>query len=158
MKLYLTCLYILHRWHIVAVFWRGAVSRVGTRQERRRICHFTLGGNPSRVTIVLDNRQEMVKHIILTRWALWHGQFYCCHRWKEGRKEGNSLSCYSEQGQMKMLSSFSIFLFCIFAFPCLCVCAGLSLSCLPLCRRQAVSGYYGDEKTAFKRIVWRFGK
>lgn len=55
-------------------------------RERGRICHFTLGGKPSRATIVLHNRQEMVKHIILTHWALWHGQFYCCHRWKGGRK------------------------------------------------------------------------
>lgn len=118
MKLYLTCLCILHRWHIVAAFWGGAASRVGTRQERRRTCHFTLGGNPSRVTIVQNNRQEMVKHIILTRWALWHGQFHCCHRW---RKEGNSFSRYSERGEIKMLSSFSVCLLCVFASPCLCV-------------------------------------
>lgn len=72
------------RWYIVALFWRGTMRRVGTRQESRRICHFTLGGNLSRGTIVPHNRQEVVKHIILTHWALWHGQFYCCHG---GRKE-----------------------------------------------------------------------
>lgn len=72
------------RWYIVAAFWRGTAGRVDTRQESRRICHFTLGGNLSRVTIVPHNRQEVVKHIILTHWALWHGQFYCCHG---GRKE-----------------------------------------------------------------------
>lgn len=121
MKLYLTCLYVLPRWHIVAAFWRVAVSRVGTRQERRRICHFTLGGNPSRGTIVLQNRQEMVKHIILTRWALWHGQFYCCHRWKIRRKLLLVLPW-----EIKMLSFFSIFACCISASPCLCVWVGLS--------------------------------
>lgn len=93
------------RWYIVAVFWRGAVGRVGTRQESRRICHFTLGGNLSRGTIVPHNRQEVVKHIILTHWALWHGQFYCCHGWKEG----NAVSRYSELRQMRPHSLFYFF-------------------------------------------------
>lgn len=76
------CLYVLHRWHIALVVWRAPLRRVGTRQKRGKICHFTLEGNPSRAAIVPHNRQEIVGHIILTHWALWHGQFYCCPGWK----------------------------------------------------------------------------
>lgn len=116
------CLYILHRWHIVLVFWRGALSRVGTRLQRRWICHFTLGGNPSRATIVLYNRQEMVKHIILTHWALWHGQFYCCHRWRVERKLLLMLLWAGRGKDSVILFHISLLYACFSLCVCACVC------------------------------------
>lgn len=140
------CLYILPRWHIVVVFWRRAMSRVGTQQERRRICHFTLGGNPSRVTIVLHNRQEMVEHIILTHWALWHAQFYCCHRWMGGRKHLLVLPRTGRDKDAVVLCYLSLLYLCF----SLSLCVFVSI----VCPRPGVLDYYGNEKTVFKGRTW----
>lgn len=123
------------RWYIVTAFWRGALGRVGTRQESRRICHFTLGGNLSRVTIVPHNRQEVVKHIILTHWALWHGQFYCCHG---GRKE--TLSHVTLSWDRWGCTLFFIFLLDTFT---------PFLSITSLCPRLNFLGPYGGAKHFF---------